>query len=122
MIIRELLTRFQAAKPNAYSQETLVSWISDLDGQISQSVHQGRAGMPTLSKAYSVDTDLNTVLLVPFPFEQIYLFWLSAMVDNQNEEYDRYANEMQLFNSYKNSYAASVAQSHADLNSGWITV
>lgn len=122
MTIAEALTLIQEMKPNQYSNSVMLGWLSELDGQISKSIHRDRASMVMLNAPYTSETPQTTALLVPFPFDQIYLYWLSAKVDNANQEFDRYMNGMQLFNSYYNAYAAYVANGHKSLKSGEITV
>ncbi|HNX63078.1 MAG TPA: hypothetical protein PKN45_10580 [Candidatus Limiplasma sp.] len=122
MTIGKLLAQFQDMNPSQYNQTVLIGWLSEVDGQISNTIHRDRDGMKTIAEPYTIDTSLDTPLLVPFPFDQIYMYWLSAMVDKSNQEFDRYGNEMQLFNSYYNAYAANVANNHVFLKSGEIRV
>ena len=47
---------------------------------------------------YTQDTDPGTVLIAPFPYDEIYGYYLMAQVDLQNQEIAKYNNDKALFN------------------------
>lgn len=47
---------------------------------------------------YDNITDWETELKAPFPYDEIYTFWLMVKIDMQNLEWDKYDNDRQLFN------------------------
>lgn len=47
---------------------------------------------------YDATTPLDTVLLIPSPYDSAYLDWLSAKIDFADGEYARYNNSMTRFN------------------------
>lgn len=47
---------------------------------------------------YDNITDWETELKAPFPYDEIYPFWLMVKIDLQNMEWDKYENDRQLFN------------------------
>lgn len=57
---------------------------------------------------YDDNTDLQTELLVPAPYDEVYLRWMEAQIDYHNGEYDRYNNAMDMYNTaftgYQNYY------------------
>lgn len=50
-------------------------------------------------KGYTIETDPGTELLVPFPYDEMYIWWLASKVDWQNMEMDKYNNDRTLFNN-----------------------
>ena len=54
--------------------------------------------------SYSYEQDKNVKMLAVPPHDKIYWTYLSALVDFANGEYNKYANTMQLFNSYFSEY------------------
>lgn len=103
MTIMEVINRIDAIKPNVYSQDEKVKWLSTLDGMIKTNIidtHEGGEGV--VFNGYAEDTVLTTKLLVPYPFDDIYLFWLESKIDYWNGETGRYNNSISMYNA---SYA-----------------
>ena len=104
MTIIEAINRIDLIKPNTFERLEKTRWLSTLDGIIKSMIidtHEG--GESVEFKGYDADTDTTTVLLVPAPYDEIYLFWLESKIDYWNGEYARYQNSMIMYN---NTYAA----------------
>ena len=113
MTISEALHRADEVKPNTYLDLDKIRWLSTLDGLIKAKIidtHEG--GEDVTFNGYDNDTDLGTKLLVPAPFDQIYIHWLEAMIDYANDEYDRYANTMEMYNSAWDTFANYYNRTH----------
>lgn len=111
MFISEAIETTDKLKPNAYTREDKVKWLSDIDRQIFLEIivthHQEDEGMRLDSfDGYGAETDIeNTALLAPAPFDEIYIHGLKRQIDLHNEEYSKYNNDCLLFNSaYTNFY------------------
>lgn len=109
MTISEALNRANAVKPNTYSDVDKIRWLSALDGFIKTEIidtHEG--GEDVVFNGYDENTSLATELLVPAPHDHIYVHWLEAQIDYANDEYDRYENTMDMYNTaytnFKNYY------------------
>ena len=77
MTLMDALHRIDSIKPNSYNQDVKIAWLSTLDGIIKTEIidtHEGADNV--VFNGYKDDTDLNTILLVPAPYDEIYLFWL----------------------------------------------
>ena len=100
MTIREAIETADSLRPNAYSTEQKVQWLSVLDGQIQKeilSTHEGWAGA---TGAYTPQTDPDQQLLLPQPYAaEIYRFWLESRIDLANGELSRYNSSITLFNN-----------------------
>ena len=92
--INKVIERVDAVKPNAYGEEEKTAWISTLDGMVQRLVMQKDEAV-----AYRYPDDMDKELLIPFPFEDAYLFYLMAQIDFHNREYDNYNNSTMMFNS-----------------------
>lgn len=57
---------------------------------------------------YTDDSPLDTVLLVPPPYDEVYLSYIAAQIDAANNEFDLYNNDMIRFNEqysrFRNEY------------------
>ena len=106
MTLMESLHRIDTIKPNTYSQAEKIKWLSTLDGMIKTEIidtHKGSENV--VFNGYTEDTDLTTVLLVPAPYDEIYLFWLESKIDYWNGEIGKYNNSIVMFNEAYSTFA-----------------
>lgn len=104
MTINEAISRIRQSKPNTYSDSELVAWLSELDGTIKTEIIDTHKGENTEFNGYGTDVDTGTVLLVPYPYDKIYIFYLEMKIDYQNGETKRYANSAALYNAAYTEY------------------
>ena len=100
MTINEAIARVDALKPNNYDPVEKIKWLSELDGRIKAEVidtHEG--GENFVFRGYNEDTDINTVLLVPFPYDDMYIRYLEMQIDYANGETSKYGNSFVLYNT-----------------------
>lgn len=100
MTIIEAINRIDAIKPNGYTQDEKMRWLSTLDGIIKTNIidtHEGAEGV--VFDGYTEETNLTTKLLVPAPYDEIYLFWLESKIDYWNGEMGRYNNSISMYNT-----------------------
>lgn len=113
MTIIEALTRIDAIKPNSYPQAEKIRWLNTLDGIIKEKIidtHEGAEGVSF--NGYTVDVNLNTKLLVPAPYDEIYLFWLESKMDYWNGETGRYNNSINMYNTAYSEYEKEYNRTH----------
>lgn len=106
MTILEAINRVDTTKPNSYTQTEKVDWLSTLDGIIKKEIidtHEG--GEAIAFEGYTPDTSLDTVLLVPAPYDDIYIRWLESHIDYANGEYGKYNNSAMAYNSAFEEYS-----------------
>lgn len=106
MTIMDALYRIDELKPNSYSQTEKIKWLSSLDGVIKSEIidtHEG--GEDKVFNGYGEEEELTTVLLVPAPYDDIYLRWLEAQIDYANGEYGKYNNSIAMYNTAYTAYA-----------------
>lgn len=110
MNIIEAINEVDSLLPgNGVSETDKRRWLSRFDGNVKNSVidlHEG--GEDILFDNYTDDTPGDTELLVPHPYDDVYIFLLEAMVHYANGETARYNNAMaqhlNQFESYKKWY------------------
>ena len=119
MTIIEAINKVDALKFNTYSQNDKITWLSKLDLAVKRLIldNHGNNPVPTFT-GYTEDTPLNTVLLVPAPFDEIYLRWMEAQIDYYNGENDRYNNSIMLYNTMFDAYASYYTRHHRPLMGG----
>lgn len=100
MTINEAIYRIDQIKPNGYAMPEKIKWLSTLDGIIKREIIDTHEGSEEVTfKGYDENSSLTTELLVPAPYDDIYLRWLEAQIDYANNEYGKYNNSITLYNS-----------------------
>ncbi len=105
MTINEAINKTDALKPNNFSIEDKIGWLSTLDYTVMREMidtHEG--GEDIVFEGYTEDTDLDTELLAPAPYDEMYLRWLEAQIDYANNEFGKYNNAITMFNTAYGAY------------------
>ena len=113
MTIIEAIKRLDALKHNTYGKSDKVEWLSRLDNMVKKNIidtHEG--GDDVIFDGYDDTTDLDTKLLVPTPYDEMYLRWLEAQIDYHNGEYDKYNNAIIMFNTAYEAYQSFYTRNH----------
>lgn len=113
MKILEAITKIDTLKPNSYTQDEKIKWLSTLDGIIkSEIIDTHEDGEDIVFDGYESDTSLDTVLLVPSPYCDVYIRYLEAQIDYANAEYGKYNNSMAMYNSAYSSFERYYNRTH----------
>lgn len=100
MTIMEAISRINALKPNNYKPEEKVRWLSTLDGIIkAHIIDTHERSESVVFDGYTEETNLTTTLLVPAPYDEIYIFWLESQIDYWNGETGKYNNSISMYNT-----------------------
>lgn len=113
MKIIEVINQIDSLKHNTYSKRDKIAWLSRLDSMIKRLIidtHEGSDGVTY--EGYTDTTDPETELLVPAPFDEIYLRWLEAQIDYANGEYDKYNNSILMYQTAYDGYANYYNRNH----------
>lgn len=119
MTIMDAIFRIDVLKPNCYSQSEKVKWLSTLDGLIKSEIidtHEDGKGIEFAG--YDENTDLSTELLVPAPYDAIYLRWLEAQIDYANGEYRKYNNSLVAYNDAYSLFQRYYNRTHVPISKG----
>ena len=106
MTIKECIDIVDNVKPNQYSIEDKVRWLSFLDHIIINDViktHEGYENEYEEFDGYSVDR-LGEKLIVGVPYNEMYVAYLKMRIDEENGETARYNNSSTMFNYYLTLY------------------
>jgi hypothetical protein len=118
----DAIFRIGELKPNSYSQSEKIKWLSTLDGIIKAEIidtHEG--GEKIEFNGYddnSGNFNIATKLLVPAPYDDIYLRWLEAQIDYANGEYAKYNNSLTAYNDVYTSFKAYYNRTHMPISKG----
>lgn len=113
MKISEAVSRLDALKHNTYTPADKVSWLSRLDAMVKKHIIDTHEGADQVTfTGYDANTDINTVLLIPEPYDEAYLRWMEAQIDYHNGEYSKYNNSIELFNTAYKAYQDYYNRTH----------
>ena len=119
MTIAEVISKVDSLKPNTYTPEDKVEWLSNLDARVKSQIIDAHESCEHLHfYGYDIDLDMETELLVPAPYDEMYLRWLEAMIDYHNSEDDRYNNAIILFNNAYEGYKKHYTRTHMPISKG----
>lgn len=126
MTVEECINRVDSVKPNQYSIEDKVRWLSYLDGSIKKEiidrhekpvveVEEGAEEENAEFTGYSPD-NLTVSLIAPFPYDELYVAYLKAKIDEENGETARYNNSAASFNGLLMNYEKAYNKEHKPLS------
>lgn len=98
---------------NACSEKEKIKWLSTLDGIIKKEIidtHED--GNNIVFDGYDENVDTDTVLIVPEPYSDVYISYMLAQIDMHSGELSKYNNDMTMFESQYQSFAAFWNRKH----------
>lgn len=116
MQIDEIIARVDSLEPNQYDKETKLSWISQLDGKIFAEIILTHEDAPERVIAHSRE-DMGVPVYLPYesgseepiagpPYgEDMYCYYLEAMIALHNMETSKYNQQMVAFNNAYTEFA-----------------
>ena len=103
MTIQDVLNEIDELKPNQYRSGTKISWISKLDKKIHNDIIS-RIGYDGPEPDYTRNTDLDTEVLAPDAYADLYVHYVTSMMEYNDGEIERYQNSSMLFNQLYNEF------------------
>lgn len=113
MKIIDAINGIDSLKHNTYTKRDKVGWLSRLDAMVKKHIIDTHEGADEVTfTGYDDSTDLQAELLVPAPFDEMYLRWLEAQIDYTNGEYNKYNQSMLMFKAAYDGYANYYNRNH----------
>lgn len=118
MKIIEAINEADALKPNGYTQEEKIRWLSTLDGAIKKEIIDQHEGAETDGfPGYDEETPLETELLAQEPYGRpLYLRYLEMQMDYYNGETARYNNSQTMYQAAYAAFARWYHRTHRPLS------
>ena len=119
MKIIEAINQIDSLKPNTYSNEQKILWLSNLESMVKRLVidtHEGGENSPF--SGFTKETDTATVLFMPAPYDVAYIYWLEAQIHYANEDIDMYNSAIMMFNASFSEYKADYKRNHVSRGTG----
>lgn len=119
MKLIEAINRLDVLKFNTYNQSEKINWLSRLDSMVKKQIIDTHEGSESVFfEEYTDDTPLDTVLLVPAPYDEVYLRWMEAQIDYNNGEIDRYNISISMFNTEYEAFENWYRRNHMPVSKG----
>lgn len=90
MKLKEAIRKADALRPNPIDEELKATWVAELEGRVAET-----AGMDQPTDGWAEN---DPELIMPYPYDDIYVFYVMAKIDFANEEMDLYANDSVMAN------------------------
>ena len=110
MTLKECLERFEGLRPERYSRAQLTEMLNSFEGRLATNV---LLLPPEFFHKMDYTDDMNAVLLLEHPYEDLYIHWLWAMTDFYNNEIDRYNDSYAMFTALYEDYCAYIGRVYA---------
>lgn len=118
MTIGQAIDRIDEMYPNHFETATKIAWLSELDGKVHTEILKSHVGDVADFSGYSLESDPDTVLLIPFPYDNVYHRYLEMMITQEYKEIERYNQAAALYNAAYLEFANFYNRSHMPLDSG----
>ena len=113
MTLHEAINRADMLKPNSYSQSEKIWWLSCLDGTIKEEIIDTHEGGENIDfSGYNDKTLLDTKLLVPAPYDEIYIRYLEMQINYANGEFGKYNNSLEMYEKAYEAFARHYNRTH----------
>ena len=110
----DILAEVREIRPNEYQDEWALKQVDELTQRIRRELMAGYE-LPEdglLQTGYSYLPYEESDLITPSPYHKVYVYWLLVQIDLANSDYDRYNNDLQMFNAAWEEYARYVSRNY----------
>ena len=115
MTAAEAIARADLTRPNELEPELKLAWLCALDETLRREVMLRCEGeVPPARRPGDLDPE-GTELLVGFPDDELYVYYLVLRIDLENGELERYNNDVRLYEQARQSWAAAYCRAHRPL-------
>ena len=99
MNIQEALDMADQMKPNMMLRPVKLAYLTEIDGMIYEELvlRHEHTEEEAVRQHYDMDTDPGTELIMPGPYDMLYVYWLMSKIDLLNMEMDKFNNDRALF-------------------------
>lgn len=115
MKIIDAISHIDSLVPNSFSTQDKIAWLSTLDGVIKNNIIDTHEGNAVVFEGYNEDTPTDTEMLVPAPYDTIYIYWLQSQIYYWNQELGKYNNSITMYNTTYSEYEKYYNRTHEPL-------
>ncbi len=112
MKLGELIEIIIDTRGQQYDEEFLTGWVNEIEGQVVEEVINQAEGYNIAFVPYDYTQDAERTLQIPDRFQDVYINYLYAKIDFNNQETERYNNDVAMYNASYEAYAAWFRREH----------
>ena len=102
MTIAEAIEKADVIRPNALTHDLKLMWVQKVNSQMAEFMGED-IPWPITEDEYDEDAGA-TELIVPDPYDELYIWYLCAMIDIAQEDTALFGNDMQLYNAANSEF------------------
>ena len=119
MTIRQALDGLAEIQPHSFPEPLLIRWLRQLDKELYENVILTHEGAETAAAPGDPSESPDSAqLLVPEPYESIYLHYLQSRIDYALAEYSRFNNSNAMYDADRQAFTAWYHRTHMPLAKG----
>lgn len=112
MTVGELIERIIMLRGRQYDEDIMVGWLNEIEGQVVDDVVNRAEGYDMVFRPLSYAQDTERQLTIPDRFQDVYINYMLSKIDYHNQETERYNNDVVMYNSAYDAYAAWFRRTH----------
>ena len=113
MTIQNAIELVDSLTYNQIDMMPKIKWLSDMDRTVQNDILLAHEGTDNREfKGYGPDQDLETELLVPAPYDEIYRWYLEMKIHDTTGEIIKYNNAAAKYNAAYIAYADYINRKH----------
>lgn len=111
MKLDDAITWIDRVMPNSMDPVDKTKFISDVDEKVHTAIYSRAVDYTGEFEPYT-EADNDKELIIPRLYESMYLYYVSAQIDFFNKEIASYNNNMALYSSMWDDFAAYYRRNH----------
>ena len=113
MTLNDAITRYKEMRTSTkLSQEQMIDAISRLDKLVNINIYATHEGGERDFSGYDPDGDLSLELLVPSPYDDMYIDWLDCQGELLARDYKRYNSAATVYDAKFQKFSADYNRTH----------
>ena len=113
MKLKEAIDRIDEMRPNTAPEEEKLRWIDSFDRMVRKEIIDEHGDAPEAPfSGYNTESAYDTELLVPSPYDDVYLYLLESRIAYRLGEISRYNNSAAMLQSVYDSFARDYHRRH----------
>lgn len=115
MTLQEAISIQEQLKPSAIPEALKIVWLSTLDGTIKKEIIDMYDGAEKIDFVGYSASRKDQNLLVPAPYDRLYVSFLIAQIERHNGEIEKYNNSVMIYNVDYRDYANWYNRTHKSI-------
>ena len=115
MTINEAIARVDDLRDNTMAPDIKILWLQMVDQQVYEEIIKGREGEADVPYPNYTEDDGERELIVPPPYDMLYVYRLEAEILYTINEIKKQANSLMRYNELLSGFAAKYMREHRAL-------